>query len=125
MYKDYLTLHTCFTQQSVAWIHKPQGGLLGISSSLGETGWLHNTSVLGGFTQTLTPCQGEPAFCQAFVTGHNFASPLPSTEPQPHRNLEDDSEQQLREEVRENSSYRPPKDSHLQHLKTNYPWEPF
>lgn len=116
MYKDYLTLHTLFTQQSVAWIHKPQGGLLGISSSLGETGWLHNTSVLEVFMQTLMPCQGEPTFCQAFVTGPNFATgtdPLPSTEPQPHRNLEDDSEQQLREEVRENSSYRSPRDSHL------------
>lgn len=63
-----------------------------------------------------------PAFCQAFVTGPSFATgtdPLPSTEPQGHRNLEDDSEQQLREEARENSSYRPLRDSYLQHLKTN------
>lgn len=116
MYKDYLTLHTRFTQQSVVWLHRPQGELLGVRSSLGEIGWLHNRSELGGFTHTLTPCQGEPAFCQAFVTGPSFATgtdPLLSTEPQPHRNLEDDSEQQLREEVRENSSYRPLRDRYL------------
>lgn len=66
--QDYLTLHTRFTQQSVVWLHKSQGELQGKGSSLGETGWLHNNSPLGGFTQTLMPCQGEAALCQALVT---------------------------------------------------------
>lgn len=104
--QDYLTLHTRFTQQSVIWLHKSQGELLGISSSLGETGCLHNRWVLGGFTQTHTT-PGEQALCQVFVTGPNFATgadPLPSTDPQQRKNLENDSEQQLREEVRINSS---------------------
>lgn len=47
MYKDCLTLHTHFTQQSVFWIYKPQGALLGLSNSVVETGWLHLQSSTG------------------------------------------------------------------------------
>lgn len=60
--QDYLTLHTCFTQQSVVWLHKSQGELLGVRRRMASrqisTGTVHSDphSVPGG-SSTL------PSFC--------------------------------------------------------------